>query len=110
MRATVSFVVTVAVLSGVLWLLLKTLKLNARSAANQGWYVLAGFASEKSYTARRPDWEPDETYAELWQAKHAATAWRGNHGAAAQVEIIRLGLDTGTVVALVTQDGTEKIG
>lgn len=72
-------------------------------------YVLSGFKTQREYDNRNSTWEPDNGFTDRATAEDEARRWLAAQGVEAQVEIIRLQGREGTVVAVVTQSGTETI-
>lgn len=72
-------------------------------------YVLSGFRTAKDFDRRVATWEPDGVFGDVPTAEEAAQRWLSSQDPEAQVEIIELQGNEGTVVAVVTQSGTETI-
>jgi hypothetical protein len=79
------------------------------SAGDQLNLVFSGFATIEAYEARRASWDPEDTFSDLQSAEEAARRWIAERGEEAQVEVIRIDGTGGTVIEVITRDGTESV-
>lgn len=71
-------------------------------------HLLVGFVDEGRFGERRHDWEPDDEFVGTDDAIEASRRWLANHPDGI-VEVIDFSGSTGSVVALVTNSGVERI-